>query len=52
VTTTTGETPYVRWGDWVEWGSGLAVVAALAWAFARGRRMRAAPGAGGEAATT
>ena len=21
VTTATGETPYVRWGDWVEWGS-------------------------------
>ncbi len=51
VTTTTGETPYVRWGDWVEWGSGVAVVTALAWAFVRRRRMRAAQGSGGDAST-
>jgi len=49
VTTATGETPYVRWGDWVEWGSALAVALALAWALLRRRRMPAATGAGGEA---
>ena len=29
VTPTTGETPYVRFGDWVEWGSGLIVLGAF-----------------------
>jgi apolipoprotein N-acyltransferase len=36
VTTTRGQTPYVRYGDWVVWGSGLALVAAAA--YGRGRR--------------
>jgi apolipoprotein N-acyltransferase len=44
VTTVTGETPYVRFGDWVEWGSLLVTVVALAWAFGRRRRLPAAPG--------
>jgi apolipoprotein N-acyltransferase len=39
VTLTTGETPYVRWGDWVEWASGAATVLAIVWAFVRRRRM-------------
>jgi len=42
VTTATGETPYVRWGDWVEWACGLVTVLALAWALVRRRRMSAA----------
>lgn len=46
VTTVTGETPYVRFGDWVEWGSGAAIVAALASAMIRGRRIPALSGAG------
>ena len=40
VTTTSGQTPYVRFGDWVEWGSGVAVLAALAVALGRGRKIR------------
>ena len=48
VTTATGETPYVRWGDWVEWACAVATVAALAWALVRRRRMSAAAGARGE----
>jgi apolipoprotein N-acyltransferase len=44
VTTVTGETPYVRWGDWVEWGSLLVTLGALGWAFGRRRRLPAAAG--------
>jgi len=44
ITTMKGETPYVRWGDWVEWACGVATVAALAWAFARRRRMASVDG--------
>ena len=29
ITTTTGETPYVRYGEWVVWGSGLVLVGAV-----------------------
>jgi apolipoprotein N-acyltransferase len=42
VTPTTGETPYVRWGDWVEWACFAATLASLAWAFVRRRRMTSA----------
>jgi apolipoprotein N-acyltransferase len=38
VTTVTGDTPYVRFGEWVEWGSGLAVAAGVIVALVRGRR--------------
>ena len=42
VVTTTGQTPYVRYGDWVVWGSALALVAAalygrVRWPARRGR---------------
>lgn len=36
-TTTTGQTPYVRYGDWVVWGSGLALAGAVAVAISRRR---------------
>jgi apolipoprotein N-acyltransferase len=38
ITATTGETPYVRYGEWVIWASALALLAALAFALGRGRR--------------
>jgi len=38
VTTTTGETPYVRYGEWVVWGSAIAVVAAVLVVIVRRRR--------------
>ncbi|HEY7135055.1 MAG TPA: apolipoprotein N-acyltransferase [Acidimicrobiia bacterium] len=38
VTTTTGETPYVRYGDWVVWGSAIAVAAATIVVIVRRRR--------------
>jgi apolipoprotein N-acyltransferase len=37
VTTTTGQTPYVRFGDWTVWGSALVLLGAVAVA---GRRLR------------
>jgi apolipoprotein N-acyltransferase len=37
ITTTTGETPYVRYGEWVLWGSVLALVIATAIGFWRRR---------------
>jgi apolipoprotein N-acyltransferase len=37
ITTTTGQTPYVRFGDWVVWGSALVLAGAVA---AAGRRLR------------
>jgi apolipoprotein N-acyltransferase len=42
VVTTTGQTPYVRYGDWVVWGSALALLAAalygrVRWPARRGR---------------
>lgn len=37
VTTTRGETPYVRFGDWVVWGSGLGLLASLAIGLSRRR---------------
>ncbi len=39
VTPTTGETPYVRFGDWVEWGSGLIMLGALVALVARRRKL-------------
>jgi len=47
VTTTTGQTPYVRYGDWVVWGSALAVAATVAVAIRR-RRLAAPGDAAGE----
>ncbi len=44
----TGSTPYVRFGDWVEWGSGLLVVAALAFGLLRARRIRTTAGQGSD----
>lgn len=38
ITTTTGQTPYVRYGDWAVWGSAILVAGALV---AAGRRIRA-----------
>jgi len=38
VTPTTGETPYVRYGEWVIWACALASLAAVALAVRRGRR--------------
>jgi apolipoprotein N-acyltransferase len=40
ITPTTGETPYVRYGEWVIWMSALALVGAVAVALFRGRRTR------------
>ncbi len=43
ITTETGRTPYVRYGDWAVWGSAAALASTLAGGFAR-RRLRAATG--------
>ena len=43
VTTVSGRTPYVRFGDWVEWGSAAALVGALALGLARRRSIPAGP---------
>ena len=48
VTTVRGETPYVRWGDWVEWGSGAILVGAVAFALTHRRRIPTAPGPQGQ----
>ncbi len=40
ITTMRGDTPYVRWGDWVEWGSAAITVAALGLALTRRRSIR------------
>ncbi len=47
VTPTTGDTPYVRFGDWVEWGSGLIVLGALAALITRRRKLTSAAPARG-----
>jgi apolipoprotein N-acyltransferase len=38
ITTTTGQTPYVRYGEWVLWGSAIAVAASILVALLRRRR--------------
>jgi apolipoprotein N-acyltransferase len=43
VTPTTGQTPYVRYGDWVTWGSGLALIAAVAYGRWHRRPSRSVP---------
>lgn len=43
VTTTTGETPYVRFGDWVEWASLLGIGVAVALGVSRRRLTASAP---------
>ena len=48
VTPTSGRTPYVRFGDWVEWGSGVFVAAALAVGVVRTRRIRSTAGQGSD----
>ncbi len=48
ITTVSGRTPYVRFGDWVEWGSGAGVLAALAVAFRPRRKIPAAAGQGSQ----
>jgi len=39
VTPTTGQTPYVRYGEWVIWMSALALFVAVAFALRRGREV-------------
>jgi apolipoprotein N-acyltransferase len=46
VTTTSGQTPYVRFGDWLEWGSALIALGALGVAVGRGRKIHAAANQG------
>ena len=41
VTPMTGNTPYVRWGDWVEWGSGALLIGALGLLVIRRRKLPA-----------
>ncbi len=48
ITTTRGATPYVRFGDWVEWGSALAVLGAFGLAFRPRRNIRADGSQGSE----
>ena len=43
VTTTAGRTPYVILGDWVEWGSGLGLAAALGYTRRARRRLQREP---------
>jgi apolipoprotein N-acyltransferase len=40
VTATTGETPYVRYGEWAIWACGVTLLAAAAVALRRGRRSK------------
>jgi apolipoprotein N-acyltransferase len=39
----TGQTPYVRYGDWVTWASGLALIGAAAYGAWRTRRRSGSP---------
>jgi apolipoprotein N-acyltransferase len=43
ITTATGQTPYVRYGDWVVWGSALVLAGAVVVAGRRLGRRRVSP---------
>jgi apolipoprotein N-acyltransferase len=43
ITTATGQTPYVRYGDWVVWGSALVLAGAVVVAGLRLGRLRVSP---------
>jgi apolipoprotein N-acyltransferase len=48
VTTTSGETPYVRYGEWVVWGSVACLVGAVAVAGRTLRKTREPPEPAGD----
>ncbi len=48
ITTTTGQTPYVRYGEWMVWGSAIVVASALVAAGRTLRRNRVSPEPAGD----